>query len=85
MPYFRHVQLDAYLLSLYIWDDNVSCTGSCSRVVVAWLLLLLLGSQLSCIVLLTWVFPCSSWLPFNTLFCTSFMPTWDTYTLPMLP
>ena len=47
--------------------------GLAPGVVVTWLLLLSLGPELSCIVLLTWIFLCSSWLPFNTLFCTLFM------------
>ena len=40
-------------------------------VAVVWLLLL--SPLLSCIVLLTWVLPISSQLPFITLFCTLFM------------
>ena len=47
--------------------------GLAPGVVVAWLLLLSLGPELSCIVLLTWVFPCSFWLPFDTLFYTLFL------------
>ena len=47
--------------------------GLAPRVVVALLLSLSLGPELFCIVLLTWVLPSSSHLPFNTLFCSWFM------------
>ena len=47
--------------------------GLAPGVLPAWLLLLSLGPELSCFVLLTWVLPSSCQLPFNTLFCTLFM------------
>ena len=73
MPYFRHVHLMLSPRPCTYGMTMCPALGFAPGVVLAWLLLLSLGPVLSCIVLLTWVSPCSSQLPFNTLFCTLFM------------
>ena len=79
MPYFRHVCLMLSPSPCTYGMTMCPALGLALGVVVALLLLLLLGPELSCIVLLTCAFPCSSWLPFNTLFVICLWPTWDTY------